>query len=189
MRNREIPNGETAIKPKEHKRLIRDTLTEGTMSNLQDNGRSEIAPLLSAFSENDLLRDRVTHVLQVLPEEVISDFLTDPQLQIHPIEKKPAILGHLKTLRRSVVESNPAPQAFLPLPGKDGRSSRCVTLKRKLEKASLEFCFYVIAHELAHAHLRNGCWGEISDREEAADALAKTWGFPKPEHQNWALIR
>jgi hypothetical protein len=38
----------------------------------------------------------------------------------------------------------------------------------------------VIAHELAHAYLRNGGWGEISDRELAADALAESWGFPKP---------
>ena len=40
--------------------------------------------------------------------------------------------------------------------------------------------YYVIAHEFAHAYLRNGGWGEILDREEAADALAAHWGFPRP---------
>jgi len=38
----------------------------------------------------------------------------------------------------------------------------------------------VIAHEFAHAFLRNGPWGEITDVEEAADALAATWGFIRP---------
>ena len=38
---------------------------------------------------------------------------------------------------------------------------------------------YVIAHELAHAVLRNGGrWGS-DDPEEAADALAAQWGFAK----------
>jgi hypothetical protein len=38
----------------------------------------------------------------------------------------------------------------------------------------------VIAHELAHAHLRNrGRWvGD--DPEVAADSLAADWGWPKP---------
>ena len=39
---------------------------------------------------------------------------------------------------------------------------------------------YIIAHEFAHAFLRNGGWGEITDAEEAADALAASWGFHKP---------
>ncbi|MGC6550473.1 MAG: hypothetical protein ACON5D_14030, partial [Rubripirellula sp.] len=66
---------------------------------------------------------------------------------------------------------------FLRLPGTDGRCSRCVTLKRKLETDPPQFSRYVIAHELAHAHLHNGRWGDINDREEAADALAAAWGF------------
>jgi hypothetical protein len=38
----------------------------------------------------------------------------------------------------------------------------------------------VIAHEFAHAWLRNGPWGEISDVEEAADAVAAVWGYLRP---------
>lgn len=60
--------------------------------------------------------------------------------------------------------------------------SRCVVLRRKLAYASEEFSKYVIAHEFAHAYLRNGGWGEITDIEEAADALAASWGFVRPTH-------
>jgi hypothetical protein len=42
------------------------------------------------------------------------------------------------------------------------------------------FAHYVIAHEFAHAYLRNGPWGNIFDPEDAADALAASWGFPRP---------
>ena len=60
--------------------------------------------------------------------------------------------------------------------------SRCVVLRRKLAQASEAFAKYVIAHEFAHAYLRNGGWGEITDIEEAADALAASWGFIRPAH-------
>ena len=62
-------------------------------------------------------------------------------------------------------------------------TSRCVVLKPRLEKCSNEFACYIIAHEFAHAHLHNGGWGEILDREEAADALAASWGFPKMPYE------
>jgi hypothetical protein len=38
----------------------------------------------------------------------------------------------------------------------------------------------VIAHELAHAHLRNQGRFPGDDPEHAADALAAGWGFPRP---------
>jgi len=53
-------------------------------------------------------------------------------------------------------------------------------LKRTLRLRPQPFVRYVIAHELAHAHLRNrGRW-EAEDPEHAADALAAEWGFPRP---------
>jgi hypothetical protein len=70
---------------------------------------------------------------------------------------------------------------LLALPTADGRGSRCVVLKPRLAKCSESYGLYVIAHELAHAYLRNGAWGEILDPEEAADALAANWGFPPPK--------
>jgi hypothetical protein len=63
---------------------------------------------------------------------------------------------------------------------KGGTSSRCVILREKLTRAPETFARYVIAHEFAHAFLRNGPWRQYSDREQAADALAEHWGYPKP---------
>ena len=67
---------------------------------------------------------------------------------------------------------------MLAKPSKNG-ASRAVVLKPRLENCSDAFTCYIIAHELAHAHLLNGGWGEITCREAAADALASTWGFNK----------
>jgi len=53
-------------------------------------------------------------------------------------------------------------------------------LRRRLASAEAAFAHYVIAHKLAHAHLWNGGWGEMTDPEEAADALVATWGFSRP---------
>ena len=49
-------------------------------------------------------------------------------------------------------------------------------LAEKVREADLDG---LIAHELAHAHLRNGGYGAITDPEHAADALAAEWGFGK----------
>jgi hypothetical protein len=62
-----------------------------------------------------------------------------------------------------------------------GISSRSVVLKPRLSECEEAFAHYVIAHEFAHAYLRNGAWGNIVDPEHAADALAASWGFARPE--------
>lgn len=120
--------------------------------------------LLHAFPVSDPLRHRLNRVLCALPLEVQRDFLDDPRFCIQPLSKKN--------------RSNDA--TLLALPAADGSGSRCVVLKQRLASCSEPFGLYVIAHELAHAYLHNGPWGKISDPEEAADALAASWGFPKP---------
>ena len=60
------------------------------------------------------------------------------------------------------------------------RPSRSVVLKRTLRRRPEDFVRWVIAHELAHAHLRNGGRHPGEDPEHAADALAADWGFPRP---------
>ncbi len=110
------------------------------------------------------LRDRVLAVLTALPEEVRRDFLEDPRFRMTLDDYKPG-------QGRSV---------WLACPGVSGQGSRCVVLKHKLADCPESFAKYVIAHELAHAYLRNGGWGEINDPEDAADAMADSWGFPKP---------
>jgi len=114
---------------------------------------------------------RSLQVLQVLPEDVQQDFLQDPRFRLTFEDYQPDRGWTL----------------WLPTPGGPGEGTRCVVLRLRLNDCHPEFAAWVIAHELAHAFLRNGGWNEISDPEEAADALAKSWGFPRPSGswRNW----
>lgn len=126
--------------------------------------RLMFARYLEAFAALTPLQERVDSVLRALPEHVQQDFLEDPRFRV--------------TLENYVPGQG---WSFLmETPGPIGQSSRCVVLKPRLASCSEEFAFYVIAHEFAHAFLRNGGWGEITDIEEAADALAASWGFRRP---------
>lgn len=103
-------------------------------------------------------------VLDALPNDVQRDFLDDPRFRVALEEYVP---GQGWTL-------------WMASPGPIGNGSRCVVLRPRLATCSEAFAFYVIAHEFAHAFLRNGGWGDITDVEEAADALAASWGFLRP---------
>jgi hypothetical protein len=120
------------------------------------------AELLRPFADHALIRHRLLIVLDALPREVTTDFLHDPLFHV-------AMDDFIPGRGRKV---------WMPSPGRD--RSRCVVLKSRLSECSEAFACYIIAHELAHAYLHNGGWGEISDPELAADALAADWGFPKP---------
>ena len=126
--------------------------------------REKFSNFLVALEDCPPLRDRVSAVLLSLPEEVQQDFLDDPAFRIDLEDIAPG--------RGS--------RTFLALPISCASVSRSVVLRRKLATSSEAFAHYIIAHELAHAFLRNGGWQEIVDREEAADALALTWGYPRP---------
>jgi hypothetical protein len=65
-------------------------------------------------------------------------------------------------------------------PAVRGRPGRAVVLKRTLRAKNDSFVRWVIAHELAHAHLHNAGRWPGDDPEHAADALAEDWGFPRP---------
>ncbi len=116
------------------------------------------------FADHPLLQERVLAVLQMLPGDVQRDFLDDPRFGT-------AIDNY---------EPGKGWNFYMPTPGSPGEESRRVVLRPKLEVASESFAKYIIAHEFAHAFLRNGGWCEITDVEEAADALAASWGFHKP---------
>lgn len=121
-------------------------------------------PLLGDFSNLIHLQQRIRSVLQNLPNEIQLDFLNDPYFRISVDDCEP---GKGRTV-------------LMPLMNPSEGESRCVVLKPKLETASEDFALYIIAHEFAHSVLRNGGWGEITDREEAADALAASWGYERP---------
>ncbi len=121
--------------------------------------------LIADFDHCPLLQQRVLAVLHRIPELVQRDFLDDPRFRI--------------TLENYHPETGWT--LWMATPGPPGNGSRCVVLRRRLSDCAEGFAHYVIAHEFAHAFLRNGPWGEIRDREEAADALAASWGFRRPD--------
>ena len=122
-----------------------------------------ITRMLEGMEELPTLRDRVAKVLSTLPQDVLIDLSEDSRFCISIDNYRPG--------KGSTV--------WMEAPSLDA-CSRSIVLKRRLAECSEEFAFYVIAHEFAHAYLRNGGWGEITDREDAADALADHWGHPRP---------
>ena len=120
------------------------------------------AALIDPFVDFPLISQRVKFVLNGLPTEVQTDFLTDPHFRVSLDDCEP---GRGRTVMMAQLGPN--------------GTSRCVVLKPRLERCSEAFACYIIAHEFAHAHLHNGGWGEITDCEDAADALAASWGFAK----------
>ncbi|TWT54478.1 hypothetical protein Pla22_21250 [Rubripirellula amarantea] len=126
---------------------------------------AKVQQLLLALLDDQLLYGRVRDVLTQLPAEVIEDFSEDPRFSITKLQQN---ASGKQTL-------------WMALPSHDGKGSRCVVLKARLASCDLKFSRYIIAHELAHAYLRNGVWREHTDIEDAADALAAHWGFEKPD--------
>lgn len=120
--------------------------------------------LVDELAGHETIRLRTLDVLRRLPHEVQRDFLQDARFRIAMENFVP---GQGWTL-------------WMPSPGPIGAGSRCVVLRPRLAISSEAFAHYVIAHEFAHAFLWNGPWGEITDVEEAADALAASWGFVRP---------
>lgn len=119
---------------------------------------------LAQFAPYGQLHTRLVGVLRALPESVQQDFIDDATFRITLEDYTPGIGWRL----------------FMACPTSSGMVSRCVVLRRKLNETPVSFTDYVIAHEFAHAFLRNGGWGEIRDIEQAADALAASWGFRRP---------
>ena len=118
---------------------------------------------LRPFALDELLHLHATEVLAALPDHVRSDLMDDPAFVMCDYEPGPGRTFHV-------------PMRLNPARG-PGRS---VVLKRTLTRRPDAFVRWVIAHELAHAHLRNGGRYEGEDPEHAADALAAGWGFPRP---------
>lgn len=115
------------------------------------------------FNLHHELVGHVVHVCASLPQTVLMDLMLDESFTIADYEYVPgkATQVHVGTLRR-------------------GRTCRSIVLKRSLRVRDAAFARYVIAHELAHAHLRNAGRHDGEDPEHAADALADEWGFPRP---------
>ena len=124
----------------------------------------DIDTWLRPFALDAQLHAHAAEVVASLPPHVREDFMDDPAFTMCDYEPKAGKAFHVP----------------VKLPARR-RASRSVVFKRTLRSRPESFVRWVIAHELAHAHLRNaGRWpGE--DPEIAADDLAAGWGFPRPQ--------
>jgi hypothetical protein len=122
----------------------------------------ELHDWLSRFALAEFLHPHVAEVFAALPAAVREDICSDPAF--HLCDYEPG-----------------GPMLRVPMapPGR-GRPGRSVVLKRTLRHRPPAFVRWLIAHELAHAHLRHAGRFPGEDPEHAADALAAEWGFPRP---------
>ena len=110
-----------------------------------------------------MLRNRVRAVLERLPTPVVEDFCRTKGFHV--------------TLDNFVPGQGWS--LWMAMPGVNRNGSRTVVLRKRLNDCNEDFALYIIAHEFAHAHLHNGGWQDLADPEQAADALAESWGFRK----------
>jgi hypothetical protein len=118
---------------------------------------------LDSFRIDAALRPHVAAVFAKMPGSIRDDLMADPHFHLYDYEPGAAAVMHVP----------------VGLPTR-GRPARSVVLKRSLRRASVPFVRWIIAHEIAHAHLRNAGRWHGEDPEQAANALAEQWGFPKP---------
>ena len=124
--------------------------------------RHAVERFISAFISDKTLRARVIHVFSALPEEIQQHFIQDSGFTIGISDG-----------------SHPGGEVLIGSP--DGtQGSRFVLFKGSLRHRSTAFAHYVIAHELAHAFLRNRGRHAGEDPEIAADSVAAEWGFTRP---------
>ncbi len=118
---------------------------------------------LASFQLEQSLHAHTAHVLGRLPEDVLSDIMGEPGVVFYDYDPGPGVVM----------------QVPVKIPGPAG-VSRSIVLKRTLSHRHPSFVHWLISHELAHAHLRNGGRWPGDDPEVAADSLAGEWGFPRP---------
>lgn len=127
-----------------------------------------IGQWLNDFPLDEWIRGHVHVVFENLPEPVRADLMDDPSFVVCDYEPGPAVVMHV-------------PVRFT---GRGG-AGRSIVLKRTIKRRPVPFVRWLIAHELAHAYLRNAGRHENEDPENAADALAAEWGFPRPDMAMW----
>jgi hypothetical protein len=118
---------------------------------------------LGPFALHEDLHAHTAHVLASLPAPVLDDVTGEAGVVFYDYDPGPGAVMEVP----------------VRLPGKS-RTSRSIVLKRTLRGRSPAFVRWLIAHEIAHAHLRNGGRWAGDDPELAADALADEWGFARP---------
>jgi hypothetical protein len=128
---------------------------------------AEIDSWLRPFALDARLHAHTAEVIASLPASVRDDLMGDPAFAMCDYQPGPGVVMHV-------------PVRFPPTRATRREPGRTVVLKRTMLARSENFVRWVIAHELAHAHLRNAGRWPGDDPEHAADALAEGWGFPRP---------
>ncbi|MCE9591872.1 MAG: hypothetical protein K8S99_15275 [Planctomycetes bacterium] len=123
--------------------------------------KTRIEQWVLAFDIHDTLRAHLAEVVLALPDPIRDDLVNDEAFRLCEYEP-----GFTMTVPMCL--------------GVSQRTGRAVALRRSLRHRHADFIRYVIAHELAHVHLRNEGRHPGEDPEFAADALAALWGFPRP---------
>jgi len=118
---------------------------------------------LQSFRLDSAIQSHTAHVLRQLPDNVRTDIMGEAGVVFYDYDPGPGVVM----------------QVPVKIPGRFG-ASRSIVLKRTLRNRSPNFVHWLIAHELAHAHLRNAGRWPGDDPEVAADSLAYEWGFPRP---------
>lgn len=113
---------------------------------------------------NGPLAELTVRVVASLPAEVVDDLVGDPTfaLSVYDPDRGGPVSVMLGRLQVAV-----------------GRGARSVSLRADLPGRLPAFARWVIAHEFAHAYLRNVC-RPVAQAEREADDLAEAWGFPRP---------
>jgi hypothetical protein len=132
--------------------------------------RDSIIIWLSTFQLDAALHEHAVEVVVALPHDVRIDLMHDESFRISDYEPRGQNHVHVGTPSLN-------------------RPARAVSLKRSLREKPGDFIRYVIAHEFAHAFLRNQGRTPHEDPEIAADTLAADWGFPRPEVWPFPLRR
>lgn len=128
---------------------------------------SQVREWVRRFFDHADLVEYTVEVLLRVPEAVREDLLGDPNFVMNAYDA-----------------DRPGPVVLRLGALNGGAGTRSVSLKVSLPERGPEFATYVIAHEFAHAFLRNVCRPPGEDVESAADALAAEWGFPRPAWSN-----
>lgn len=127
------------------------------------NDPRDLHAWLGRFALDEFLRVHVAAVMAAMPAGVRGGLVDDPAFRICAYDPGPG--GMCVTVAA---------------PGGRGAPGRSVVLPSTLRRNRPCFALWMIAHELAHAHLRHGGRWPGEDPERAADALAAEWGFPRP---------
>jgi hypothetical protein len=125
--------------------------------------QKQIEAWLTPFGLHESLQAQAAHVLNRLPAAVLGDLMGETGIVFYDYEPGKGVVMEIPV-------KAPTRQS----------AARSVVLKRTLCLRSPPFVRWLIAHELAHAHLRNGGRWPGDDPELAADELAAGWGFPRP---------